>query len=50
MVCLYLPSTVIPGVHDTACSAMHPDLHSSVSLPPEGLAIALALAKSDYAW
>lgn len=33
-----------------ACSAMHPDFHSSVSLSPEGLAIALALAKGDYAW
>lgn len=29
---------------------MHPDFHSSVSLSPEGLAIALALAKGDNAW
>lgn len=33
-----------------ACSATHPDFHSSVFLSPEGLTIALALAKGHYAW
>lgn len=41
---------MITGVHDLACSAMHPAFHSSVALSPEGLAIALALAKGHYAW